>query len=59
MAEVQVDKVSMEVPARAAGTVHLLVAQEAVVPQGTEFARIDVTGQHRPAGRCRRGRASR
>jgi pyruvate/2-oxoglutarate dehydrogenase complex dihydrolipoamide acyltransferase (E2) component len=41
MAEVQVDKVSMEVPAPAAGTVHLLVAEEAVVPQGTVIARIE------------------
>jgi pyruvate/2-oxoglutarate dehydrogenase complex dihydrolipoamide acyltransferase (E2) component len=41
VAEVQVDKVSMEVPAPAAGAVHLLVAEAAVVTQGTVIARID------------------
>lgn len=40
VAEVQVDKVSMEVPAEQAGTVHLLVEEEAVVPQGTVIATI-------------------
>ena len=40
VAEVQVDKVSMEVPAEAAGTVHLLVEEEAVVTQGTVIATI-------------------
>lgn len=41
VAEVQVDKVSMEVPAPIAGTVHLLVPEEAVVRQGDVIARID------------------
>jgi len=41
LAEVQVDKVAAEVPAPAAGVVHLLVDQEAVVPQGAPIARID------------------
>lgn len=41
IAEVQVDKVSAEVPAPAAGTVRLLVAEEAVVTQGTVIARIE------------------
>ena len=41
LAEVQVDKVSVEVPAPAAGVVHLLVAEEAEVQQGTPIARID------------------
>jgi pyruvate/2-oxoglutarate dehydrogenase complex dihydrolipoamide acyltransferase (E2) component len=40
VAEVQVDKVSMEVPAEVAGTVHLLVEEEAVVTQGTVIATI-------------------
>ena len=40
LAEVQVDKVSAEVPAPAAGTVHLLVEEEAEVQQGTPIARI-------------------
>lgn len=42
LAEVQVDKAAMEVPAPAAGTVHLLVPEEAVVTQGKVIARIDV-----------------
>ena len=41
IAEVQVDKVADEVPAPRAGTVHLLVAEEAVVVQGAPIARID------------------
>jgi pyruvate/2-oxoglutarate dehydrogenase complex dihydrolipoamide acyltransferase (E2) component len=41
LAEVQVDKVAAEVPAPAAGVVHLLVAEEAVVRQGEPIARID------------------
>lgn len=41
LAEVQVDKVAAEVPAPRAGTVHLLVAEEAVVVQGTPIARIE------------------
>ena len=41
VAEVQVDKVSMEVPAPVAGSVHLLVEEEAVIAQGTVIARID------------------
>jgi pyruvate/2-oxoglutarate dehydrogenase complex dihydrolipoamide acyltransferase (E2) component len=41
LAEVQVDKVSVEVPAPAAGVIHLLVDEEAEVPQGTPIARID------------------
>lgn len=40
IAEVQVDKVSMEVPAEVAGTVRLLVEEEAVVVQGTVIATI-------------------
>ena len=41
LAEVQVDKVSAEVPAPAAGVVHLLVAEDEAVKQGTPIARID------------------
>ena len=41
LAEVQVDKVSAEVPAPGAGVVHLLVEEEAVVRQGQPIARID------------------
>jgi pyruvate/2-oxoglutarate dehydrogenase complex dihydrolipoamide acyltransferase (E2) component len=40
LAEVQVDKVTAEVPAPAAGTVRLLVKEEAEVEQGTPIARI-------------------
>jgi pyruvate/2-oxoglutarate dehydrogenase complex dihydrolipoamide acyltransferase (E2) component len=43
LAEVQVDKVSLEVPAPAAGTVHLLVEQDTAVRQGMVIARIDET----------------
>ena len=43
LAEVQVDKVSVEVPAPVAGVVHLLVAEEAEVPQGTPIARLEVS----------------
>jgi pyruvate/2-oxoglutarate dehydrogenase complex dihydrolipoamide acyltransferase (E2) component len=41
LAEVQVDKVSVEVPAPAAGIVHLLVDEDAEVQQGAPIARID------------------
>jgi pyruvate/2-oxoglutarate dehydrogenase complex dihydrolipoamide acyltransferase (E2) component len=41
LAEVQVDKVSAEVPAPAAGVVRLLVAEDATVIQGTPIARIE------------------
>lgn len=41
LAEVQVDKVSAEVPAPAGGVVHLLVGEEATVRQGQPIARID------------------
>jgi pyruvate/2-oxoglutarate dehydrogenase complex dihydrolipoamide acyltransferase (E2) component len=41
LAEVQVDKVSVEVPAPVAGVVRLLVAEEATVHQGAPIARID------------------
>jgi pyruvate/2-oxoglutarate dehydrogenase complex dihydrolipoamide acyltransferase (E2) component len=40
LAEVQVDKVAVEVPAPESGVVHLLVDEEAEVPQGTPIARI-------------------
>ena len=41
IAEVQVDKVAADVLAPVAGVVHLLVAEEAVVSQGTPIARIE------------------
>lgn len=41
IAEVQVDKVSAEVLAPTAGTVHLLVEEEAAVEQGEPIARIE------------------
>lgn len=41
IAEVQVDKVSADVVAPVAGTIHLLVAEEAVVVQGAPIARIE------------------
>jgi pyruvate/2-oxoglutarate dehydrogenase complex dihydrolipoamide acyltransferase (E2) component len=41
LAEVQVDKVAVEVPAPVAGTVRLLVAEDTAVVQGTAIARID------------------
>lgn len=41
LAEVQVDKVSAEVPAPVAGVVHLLVEEEAAVHQGEPIARIE------------------
>ena len=41
LAEVQVDKVSAEVPAPVGGVVHLLVKEEATVRQGAPIARID------------------
>jgi pyruvate/2-oxoglutarate dehydrogenase complex dihydrolipoamide acyltransferase (E2) component len=41
LAEVQVDKVSAEVPSPSAGIVRLLVGEEATVTQGTPIARIE------------------
>jgi pyruvate/2-oxoglutarate dehydrogenase complex dihydrolipoamide acyltransferase (E2) component len=41
IAEVAVDKLDMEVPAPAAGTIHLLTEEGAVVKQGTPVARIE------------------
>ena len=41
VAEVQVDKVSAEVVAPAAGVLHRLVEEEATVHQGDPIARID------------------
>jgi pyruvate/2-oxoglutarate dehydrogenase complex dihydrolipoamide acyltransferase (E2) component len=41
LAEVQVDKVAVEVPAPLAGTVHLLVAEEKAVVEAAAIARID------------------
>jgi pyruvate/2-oxoglutarate dehydrogenase complex dihydrolipoamide acyltransferase (E2) component len=41
LAEVQVDKVSAEVPAPVGGVVHLLVPEEEAVKQGAPIARID------------------
>lgn len=41
LAEVQVDKVSAEVPAPVGGVVRLLVTEEETVKQGTPIARID------------------
>ena len=41
LAEVQVDKVTAEVPAPVGGVVHLLVPEEETVKQGTPIARID------------------
>lgn len=41
IAEVMVDKVSMDVEAPTDGIVTLLVEEEAVISQGTEIARID------------------
>ncbi len=41
LAEVQVDKVSKEIPAPVSGTVHLLAPEEAVVVQGTVIATVD------------------
>lgn len=41
LAEVQVDKVSAEVLAPGAGTVRLLVPEEAVVKQGQPIARLE------------------
>jgi pyruvate/2-oxoglutarate dehydrogenase complex dihydrolipoamide acyltransferase (E2) component len=41
LAEVQVDKVSAEVPAPVDGVVHRLVEEEAVVRQGAPIARIE------------------
>ncbi|HEU4948616.1 MAG TPA: lipoyl domain-containing protein [Kribbella sp.] len=41
LAEVQVDKVSAEVPAPVGGVVRLLVAEDAAVTQGSPIARIE------------------
>jgi pyruvate/2-oxoglutarate dehydrogenase complex dihydrolipoamide acyltransferase (E2) component len=41
LAEVQVDKVSAEVPAPVGGVVRLLVAEEETVKQGSPIARIE------------------
>lgn len=41
LAEVQVDKVAAEVGAPVAGTVRLLVEEDATVSQGTAIARIE------------------
>lgn len=41
LAEVQVDKVAVEVPAPVAGSVHLLVAEDAAVNQGSPIATIE------------------
>lgn len=41
VAEVAVDKVSIEVPSPAAGTIHLLAKEEEVVRAGQVIARID------------------
>lgn len=41
LAEVQVDKVSAEVPAPVGGVVHLLVAEDETVKQGCPIARIE------------------
>ncbi|MGB7963827.1 MAG: lipoyl domain-containing protein [Propionicimonas sp.] len=41
LAEVQVDKVSVEVPAPVGGVVHLLVAEDEAVNQGSAIATID------------------
>ena len=41
LAEVQVDKVSAEVPAPAGGVVRLLVEEDHAVRQGTPIARIE------------------
>ena len=41
IAEVAVDKVDMEVPAPAAGTIRLLAAEGDVIEQGTVVARIE------------------
>ncbi|MGZ4436631.1 MAG: biotin/lipoyl-containing protein [Nocardioidaceae bacterium] len=41
LAEVQVDKVSAEVPSPAGGVVHRLVVEDQAVRQGEPIARID------------------
>jgi pyruvate/2-oxoglutarate dehydrogenase complex dihydrolipoamide acyltransferase (E2) component len=41
IAEVAVDKVDMEIPAPAAGTIHLLATEGDVIKQGTIVARIE------------------
>lgn len=41
LAEVQVEKVSADVPAPVGGVVRLLVAEEATVTQGSPIARIE------------------
>ncbi len=40
LAEIQVDKVSQEVPAPVDGVVHILAAEGDAVPQGSAIARI-------------------
>jgi len=40
LAEIQVDKVSQEIPAPVDGVVHLLAAEGTAVPQGSVIARI-------------------
>jgi pyruvate/2-oxoglutarate dehydrogenase complex dihydrolipoamide acyltransferase (E2) component len=40
IAEVQVDKVAVEVPAPTAGTIQLLVKEGEAVPQSTPIARV-------------------
>jgi pyruvate/2-oxoglutarate dehydrogenase complex dihydrolipoamide acyltransferase (E2) component len=40
LAEIQVDKVSQEVPAPVDGVVHLLAAEGDALPQGSAIARI-------------------
>ncbi len=44
LAEVQVDKVSAEVPSPAEGVVHLLFPEEAEVAQGTVIATVEPSG---------------
>ena len=41
LAEVQVDKVAVEVPAPEGGIIHLLVAEDAAVNQGAPIATIN------------------
>ena len=41
LSEVQVDKVSVEVPAPVGGVIHLLVAEDEAVNQGSPIATID------------------
>lgn len=41
LAEVQVDKVAVEVPAPVGGIIHLLVAEDSAVNQGSPIATIE------------------